>query len=302
MSFAENLQYLRKKFKITQEELAEEMQVSRQSVSKWETGESYPETEKLISLCDKFRVSMDTLTRGDVAGEVVQDSEGFIRHINKFSLMISWGVFLILVGVSLCVFIAGFGTEGEEWVGAVAGAVVLLFVAAAVFLFVYAGITHGEYVRKYPEMTEVFSAEEAAAFHKKFTLTVALLVTGILLDVTALVVAFAIAESRVDANPQIGCYITSVFLFVLGGLVAGLCYMGIQHNKYDVAEYNRENRHEKAKNEGVTGKVCSSIMLLATATFLVCGFVWNLWHPAWVVFPVCGILCGIVGTLFGKGE
>lgn len=66
MSFAENLQYLRKRDKITQEELAEYLQVSRQAVSKWETGEFYPETEKLIALCDKFGVTIDDLLRGDV--------------------------------------------------------------------------------------------------------------------------------------------------------------------------------------------------------------------------------------------
>lgn len=63
---ADNLQYLRKKNKITQEELAEELGVSRQSVSKWETGEAYPETEKLITLCDKFGVTLDDLLRGEV--------------------------------------------------------------------------------------------------------------------------------------------------------------------------------------------------------------------------------------------
>lgn len=67
MSFAENLQTLRKRDKITQEELADKLQVSRQSVSKWETGEAYPETEKIIALCDIFQVSMDDLMRGDVA-------------------------------------------------------------------------------------------------------------------------------------------------------------------------------------------------------------------------------------------
>lgn len=67
MSFCDNLQYLRKRDKITQEELAEKLQVSRQSVSKWETGEAYPETEKIIALCDIFDVTMDCLMRGDVA-------------------------------------------------------------------------------------------------------------------------------------------------------------------------------------------------------------------------------------------
>ncbi len=65
MSFAENLQYLRRRDKITQEELADRLGVSRQSVSKWETGEAFPETEKIIALCDIFGISMDILMRGD---------------------------------------------------------------------------------------------------------------------------------------------------------------------------------------------------------------------------------------------
>ena len=66
MSFAGNLQYLRRRDRITQEELADFLQVSRQSISKWETGEAYPETEKLFALCDKFEVSLDALLRGNL--------------------------------------------------------------------------------------------------------------------------------------------------------------------------------------------------------------------------------------------
>ena len=66
MSLSENLQYLRRREKITQEELADKLQVSRQSVSKWETGEAFPETEKIIALCDIFNVTMDDLMRGNV--------------------------------------------------------------------------------------------------------------------------------------------------------------------------------------------------------------------------------------------
>ena len=48
MSLAENLQFLRKQKNITQEQLAEQLEVSRQSVSKWESAQSYPEMEKLL--------------------------------------------------------------------------------------------------------------------------------------------------------------------------------------------------------------------------------------------------------------
>lgn len=66
MSFSENLYYLRKREGISQEELAEKLGVSRQAVSKWETGDAFPETEKIIMLCDRYGVTMDALMRGDV--------------------------------------------------------------------------------------------------------------------------------------------------------------------------------------------------------------------------------------------
>lgn len=67
MSFGENLQYLRKQKEITQEQLAEQLEVSRQSVSKWESGQSFPEMEKLLQICNMFHCNMDTLMQGDVS-------------------------------------------------------------------------------------------------------------------------------------------------------------------------------------------------------------------------------------------
>ena len=61
MSFADNLRELRKRNNLTQEELAELLEVSRQSVSKWEQGIGYPEVEKLLLLSEKLHVSLDSL-------------------------------------------------------------------------------------------------------------------------------------------------------------------------------------------------------------------------------------------------
>ena len=66
MNFASNLQKLRKDVNMSQETLAEKLDVTRQSVSKWESGASYPEMDKLISICNIFNVDMDTLVNGDV--------------------------------------------------------------------------------------------------------------------------------------------------------------------------------------------------------------------------------------------
>ena len=59
MNFGKNVQILRKMANMTQEELAEKMNVSRQTVSKWELGTVLPELEKLLELCDGFNCSVD---------------------------------------------------------------------------------------------------------------------------------------------------------------------------------------------------------------------------------------------------
>ena len=70
MFLATNLQYLRKhNGNMTQERLAERMGVSRQTVSKWESGESTPELGKLMELCDLFSCTLDTLLREDLTAQ-----------------------------------------------------------------------------------------------------------------------------------------------------------------------------------------------------------------------------------------
>ena len=61
MSFSENLKHIRKEHHLSQEELAELLDVSRQAVSKWEQGQGYPEVEKLLLLSSKLNISLDAL-------------------------------------------------------------------------------------------------------------------------------------------------------------------------------------------------------------------------------------------------
>ena len=61
MSFSENLKQIRKEHHLSQEELAELLDVSRQAVSKWEQDQGYPEVEKLLLLSNKLNVSLDAL-------------------------------------------------------------------------------------------------------------------------------------------------------------------------------------------------------------------------------------------------
>ena len=63
MDVSEKILQLRKANGFTQEELAEKLNVSRQSVSKWESGQSVPELEKLVALSEIFQVSTDHLLK-----------------------------------------------------------------------------------------------------------------------------------------------------------------------------------------------------------------------------------------------
>ena len=61
MSFADRLKDARRISGLSQEDLAEQLDVSRQAVGKWEQGQSYPEVEKLLSLCGVLNTSLDAL-------------------------------------------------------------------------------------------------------------------------------------------------------------------------------------------------------------------------------------------------
>lgn len=66
MKFGENLKNLRKMHKLSQEDLAEKLNISRQSISKWETGEAYPEMNNLLELCKIFHCKINDLVNDNL--------------------------------------------------------------------------------------------------------------------------------------------------------------------------------------------------------------------------------------------
>ena len=72
--FSENLKKIRKEHNLSQEQLADELGVSRQAVSKWESGLAYPEMDKIIALCNKFDLNIDDLLNRDIK-EVKREDE-----------------------------------------------------------------------------------------------------------------------------------------------------------------------------------------------------------------------------------
>ena len=81
--FSENLKKIRKEHNLSQEKLADELGVSRQAISKWESAVAYPEMDKIIALCDKFNLNIDDLLHKDIK-EVKGEEESKKRLNNSF--------------------------------------------------------------------------------------------------------------------------------------------------------------------------------------------------------------------------
>ena len=86
MSLGKNIQYLRKQKKVTQEQLAEIMSVSRQTISRWEADEIVPELNKLISLSDIFSCKLDNLVKEDMTAFDEIYSEIIIKRVKAFRM------------------------------------------------------------------------------------------------------------------------------------------------------------------------------------------------------------------------
>ncbi len=86
MSLGKNIQYLRKQKKITQEQLAEMMSVSRQTISKWETDEIIPELDKLVALSDVFSCKLDDLVKEDMHNRDEVYSEIIVKKVKAFKM------------------------------------------------------------------------------------------------------------------------------------------------------------------------------------------------------------------------
>lgn len=304
MALGENLQYIRGRFGLTQEQLAERLEVSRQSVSKWESGASYPETDKIMQICDMFNVSMDDLLRGDVRREFASDNASYDRHMNSFSRSISLGVGLVLFGLALMAF--GDAARISETLYTI---VFFLLVIAAVLIFIISGIRHGEFCKKNPYLANFYSEAEIEKYNRVFPFYIAIPV-GVILAGVVLMIASEELPAPWIFNED---FYAGVFMLLLSLSVPFIVYGGMQKSKYDIESYNKGNYYDSdysrpdavpedkraeydknAGSEGLAGRICGVIMLLATAAFLAMGLGWHLWHICWVVFPVGGVLCGAV--------
>ncbi len=290
MSLGENLQFLRAREGVTQEQLAERMEVSRQSVSKWESGTSFPEMDTLLKLCDMFHTDMDTLLRGSVEKSLSEDSAGYDRFMTLYARKVAGGVSAIIAGAA----VMGLLSLLNSMIGA---ASFFLILAAAVVVFIASGMEEDNFRKQYPVLRDFYTEKQKADFRRRYIWYIAGGVGAILFGVFLLVLAFTVFPEREPYESLLG----TLFLLIVAGAVYFLVYGGMLEDKYNIAKYNRRNaptsEDRERRRRAVTA--CSLIMILATALFLLMGLAYTKWELAAVIYPVGGVLCGAAWIVLG---
>ncbi len=307
MSLGQNLQFLRKRDNVTQEQLAESLEVSRQSVSKWESDASYPEMDKLIQLANLFHCSLDDLVQKDISSRYVEDKNHYDQFKNQFSKRVTAGVGLILSGLTIMLFLNAVLPKRENFdVEALSGIGFLLFIVVAVAIFIVAGLQNEYYEKKHPYIENFYTDAEKEAFHKKFILWITLGVVIIFIGLILMLGSEAVISpnhaiyNKVDVDELF----SSIFFFFITIAVTLFVYAGTQQDKYDISRYNLLHDHNSKtyKNNKKIGIICACLMMAATIIYLCFGFIGGQWEYAGVIYAVFGIGCGITAIVINRNN
>lgn len=288
MSFRNNLIHLRMINNMTQEQLAMLLGVSRQSVAKWEAGNSYPEMDNLLSLCRIFNCSLDEIVQGDLTGREAdekitmassvnqEDVFGYDEQMRSFASRVSNGVMTIIIGLA---FLASFGSMGETFmpIGILAFCV---GVVVGVGLIVSGVSSRQAFSKAHPFVEDFYTPEEKKRTKSQF---VGELIGGIGLILCGICIVAFLAHSSLEAT--IGAPIL-LLLFAVG--IRLIIHGWMTLRRTDLDTYNEKR----------VGAICSIIMMISSAAGLLLLFFGN-WY-FWLAWPI-GALCCAAAAALAKG-
>ena len=318
MILADKIIELRKKEGWSQEELAEKLSVTRQSVSKWEGAQSIPDLDKVVQMSRLFGVTTDYLLKDEL--EESQPAECDAAPVLRRVTMAQASDYLALrraaapkmaLATMLCVFspIALIGLGGlselsvsavritEDAAGGIGLCVLIVLVAIAVALFISCGNKAKEYdfLEKEPFETEYgvtgMVKERQKAFKPAYD---RMNLTGTMLCILSVLPLFAAAISGWDFLAVMAVCVLLAFVgigtyfFVYGGTVNGAMEKLLEEGDYTRDEKSRKN---------ITGPVSVIYWLVVTAIFMLYTFGPNgNGQPkySWIIWAVAGVLYAAV--------
>lgn len=189
MSLGEKLLKLRKKKGLSQEEVADILHVTRQTVSKWETDQSMPDFDKVVPICNLYEISTEELFHDEVStvreGEEVLEENTILdqNYNHKKALFTTIAVMLYILSVVVIIF---FSTVLRSPIVGVC--VFFLVIAVATGMLIYVEMTKP--ITNVTNKKKVLTKE--ARLYKQITSVLALFILAIYLVVSILTMAWAI--------------------------------------------------------------------------------------------------------------
>lgn len=315
MIFSDKLIRLRKKEGWSQEELAEKLNVSRQSVSKWESAASVPELDKILTLSRLFGVSTDYLLKDDLEDiEYSNESDSTIRRIsleeaNDYMAFKARQGKRIGLGVFMCIFspvtLVALNALSEfkksispELASGIGMAVLLCLVAGAVAIFIMTGLKGERFGYIEQERFELSYGvagvveERLRAFEKPYSISV---VTGVCLCILAALplIIYSFFDDKGGWLLAFTCLLlvmvaSAVYLFIWSGCIKGSYNALLQREDY-VPE-----KKERARVQYGFGGFYWPIIAVA---YLVLSFITRRWELTWIIWPAAGLLYGVIGAI-----
>ncbi len=332
---SEKIINLRKSRGWSQEELAERLGVSRQSVSKWESGISNPDLDKIVAMSTLFGVTTDYLLKDSTAEErepirdfVSEDDEDdekifeeeplptrevsaaeadeYLAAIKKAGPRIALAVMLCILSPVTLILLGGFADIGmllSEGVAVAVGiAALFAFVGVAIAIFIPVGMSLSkyEYLEKHilvlPEALEKTLSEEYDENNKKELLRITVGVLMCIFGVLVLVLATCLLpENQVALLAGLG----TLFLFVALGvyIIVRTCYLRGAYQRLLQIEDYAAKRKITAHVELEMDAIYWPIVL---AFYLAISFLTGRWDITWIIWPVAAILSTPVEMLFRR--
>lgn len=289
MNLSENLKVLRKKKGLSQEHLAEQLNVSRQAVSKWESNGGMPEMDSLIILSEIFECTIDDLLKRDLTSHDPASRQIYEKHYNLMSKAYTFGVVSILLGVCVYLFAEIYFPENTKY-EFIPQIMFLFFVLTGVISLVYFGMIDSHFEERKIEFDDFYSENERIDFNQKYSFAIAVGVGLILFGV----VVQLLVDNMYNDNLANG-----LFMILVTIAVGIFVYFGNLKSKYDRVDQNKIIEEKKNKKASM---YCGIIMMVVTIIYLWWSFMTNAWRISWIVYPIGGIICGIVWLIFEGKE
>lgn len=323
MILADKIIELRKKNGWSQEELAEKLGVSRQSISKWEGAQSVPDMNRIITMSQIFGVSTDVLLKDELditpagASDMIytedepaprtvtmEEAHAFLDYKNFASARVAIAVMLCILSPVLLIILSGaqdIGAIALSEKQAVGLGLIALFilVGTAVALFVTTGIKHSrfEYIEEEPVETAYGVSGLAKERRERYSTTnTRLLTCGIVLCVVAVIPIFLALLFFEDNSMGQICSVGALLVLIAIGVMMIVRTSIIMGGFKALLEEGDYSRSEKRANKKIA-PITSIYWLAVTAGFLAWSFITNDWSRTWIVWPIAGVAFGIVAGI-----